>query len=67
MPLRWMTGAADDREVDVPESCGHAPTNVGSMYGQDGCGVRGQTSVLRLKRIVNTRGTADEASLTKGR
>lgn len=38
MPLRWMTGAADDREVDVPEIGGHAPTNVGSMYGQDGCG-----------------------------
>ena len=38
MPLRWMTGAADDREVDVPEIGGHAPMNVGSMYGQDGCG-----------------------------
>ena len=36
--MRWMTEAADDREVDVPEIGGDAPTHVGSMYGQDGFG-----------------------------
>lgn len=29
MSLRWMTGAADDREVDVCEIGGHTPTTWG--------------------------------------
>ena len=42
MSLRWMTGAADDREVDVCEIGGHAPTTWGQCTGRTGAELEGR-------------------------